>query len=167
MGNRRRNHQFEHGHGLALPLITVSILNGDCIPSAFRQFWKIKAKNWQHLPGNQTEIRADHSPAAVLPFHPSCSLRIHYCFLTIVLRTVWFFDFNSASSTNHNLLLQPIWVSIPKTNGVFQRDHGNLYHVLDHLLYRFYSWYQHAIPTRLRKHSLDLHPFYSQRNVFS
>ena len=162
MGNRRRNHQFEHGHGLALPLITVPIRNGDCIPSAFRQFWKIKAKNWQHLPGNQTEIRADHSPAAVLPFHPSRSLRIRYCVLTRVLCTICIFDFNSASSTDLNLLLQPLWVSVSQTNGVVQRDHDNLDHVLDHLLYRFHSWYQHPIPTWLREHRFNLHPFHSK-----
>ncbi len=167
MGNGRGNHQFEHGHGLAYPPIPVPIRYDDRIPEALRQFWTIKAKNWQHVRRYQAKIRTDHSSASVIPLHSSGSLRIRYCFLKIVLLPVWLFDVNSASSTDHNLLLQPLRVSISETNGVVQRGHGNLDHVLDHLLYRFHSWYQHPIPTGLREHHLDLHPFYSQRSGFT
>ena len=156
MEHCRRNTEFELGHVFARMLLGLSICDGRCVSEKFWRARAIKAKNWQHVRGDTTEVRTLHSSTASVSLHTSCNLSTHDCFLWIVLRSVYAIAVDCPSIDCDNLLSQCLRYSYPAKNGAVQRNDGHIDHVLDHVFHRFHSRSPKTKRAWLLEHSLDM-----------
>ncbi len=157
MEHRRWNTEFKLGHVFACILLGLSICNGCSVREEFRRARAIKAKNWQHVRRDTTEVRSVHSFTATVSLHTSCNLSTHDCFLWIVLRPVHALAIDCPSIDCDDLLSKFLRFSSSAKNTAVQRNDGHIDHVHDHVFHRLRS---QSVKTKWAwfvEYSLDMH----------